>query len=580
MAYVPTENLLSLLDETSKPNVGGVLGFGSGDEAAYKASLSGQRAPIYGKGGFQGFGALEPYGQIFQLADASEVIDDGTMTDATDTGSVVGGGSDNTNNVVTTGGEKVTGTGTGINLSDIPIIGDLFDGQSGDEGGGGAKGQLSSQLPFDFGDVNIPGIGGVNITDAGTNLALDQIVGTAIDPLFGGLGIVSALVNPTFEDTSWGTPFNTGGGGLIGVLGQLSLNDLENAYAETEKGTEGYEFFAPGTIEGVDTPLAIKPGIFGFGEVVSGATNLLDQEKYDTNQDGIIQASELRAGAGMDAPAIDTVAEESFGSDLMRSLLDQNYNPEGTVISRALDNFSLVSPAEGSTLDNNTTSTFTTTGTTFADDAAASTSNVVETTADDSFSFSDLGTSISDAGSSFVDDFTSTVSDTASSVSSAVSDTFTGGGSDGVGNFGAVGDFFGGIGDALGITDYSGSSSDDSASSGSSNDDNDSGGGSSGGGGCFLTTAIVEQRGEADDGPTLTKLRNFRDTYMANIPEIVEEYYIVAPKIVASIPKDHSDWNWVGEQIDISVSHIDKGDLDSAFKTYKGMVERLKHEWL
>jgi hypothetical protein len=33
---------------------------------------------------------------------------------------------------------------------------------------------------------------------------------------------------------------------------------------------------------------------------------------------------------------------------------------------------------------------------------------------------------------------------------------FIGGGADGVGNFGQVGDFFGGIGDALGITDYSG----------------------------------------------------------------------------------------------------------------------------
>ena len=500
MAYVPTENLLSLLNETEKPNVGGVLGFGSGDEAAYRASLSGQRAPIYGKGGFQGFGALEPYGQVFQLADAEGVIkpDDNVMTDAS-------GESDFKVDQGDKGfpSDDIKPTGEGIDLSDLPIVGGLFDGQSGETT---AKGSLSSKLPFDFGDVGIPGIGDVNITDTATNLALDQIVGTAIDPLFGGLGIVSALVNPTMEETSWGTPFNTGGGGLIGVLGQLSLNDLENAYAETQKGTEGYEFFAPGTIEGVDTPLAIKPGIFGFGEVVSGATNLLDQEKYDTNQDGIIQASELRAGAGMDAPPIETTAETTFGSDLARSLLDVNYDPPGTVLSRAFDNE-------------------TTTGTTFTDDAAAT----------DSGGF------------------------------------LTGGGSDNVGNLGAVGDFFGGIGDALGITDYSGSSSDDSASSG------DSGGGGSV---CFLTTAIVERRGEADDGPTLTKLRNFRDTYMATMPELVEEYYIVAPKIVASIPKDHSDWNWVGEQIDISVSHIDKGDLDSAFKTYKGMVERLKHEWL
>ena len=38
-------------------------------------------------------------------------------------------------------------------------------------------------------------------------------------------------------------------------------------------------------------------------------------------------------------------------------------------------------------------------------------------------------------------------------------------------------------------------------------------------GDCFLTTAISEQRGEADDGPTLTALRHFRDHYMTVSPE-------------------------------------------------------------
>ena len=33
--------------------------------------------------------------------------------------------------------------------------------------------------------------------------------------------------------------------------------------------------------------------------------------------------------------------------------------------------------------------------------------------------------------------------------------------------------------------------------------------GGGGGGWCFLTTAVVELRGEADNGPTLTTLRNF-----------------------------------------------------------------------
>ena len=41
------------------------------------------------------------------------------------------------------------------------------------------------------------------------------------------------------------------------------------------------------------------------------------------------------------------------------------------------------------------------------------------------------------------------------------------------------------------------------------------GGDGGGGGGCFLTEAVVGQRGmEADDGPTLTALRAFRDGYM------------------------------------------------------------------
>jgi len=102
----------------------------------------------------------------------------------------------------------------------------------------------------------------------------------------------------------------------------------------------------------------------------------------------------------------------------------------------------------------------------------------------------------------------------------------------------------------------------------------------SSGGGCFLTTAIVDIRGEADDGPTLTKLRNFRDTYMSSIPSDIEEYNEIAPKIVASIPKDHKDWDWIGSQIDKSVNFIDSNLLDDAYKTYKDMVRKLEKDWL
>ena len=112
----------------------------------------------------------------------------------------------------------------------------------------------------------------------------------------------------------------------------------------------------------------------------------------------------------------------------------------------------------------------------------------------------------------------------------------------------------------------------------SSNDD--SGGGDSGGG-CFLTTAIVERRGEADDGKTLTKLRSFRDTFMGGKEsDELKEYYTIAPLIVEAIPNDHSDWDWIEKQIDLAIVEIDNNQHHNAYNIYKSMVLRLKEEWL
>ena len=111
------------------------------------------------------------------------------------------------------------------------------------------------------------------------------------------------------------------------------------------------------------------------------------------------------------------------------------------------------------------------------------------------------------------------------------------------------------------------------------------GGGDDGGDGdaCFLTTAVVELRGEADGGPTLTALRAFRDGYMTRTAErraLVEEYYGIAPRIVAAIPAGHRDWAWIGARVDDAVASIDAGDEDGAFGIYVAMVSRLKAEWL
>ena len=104
-----------------------------------------------------------------------------------------------------------------------------------------------------------------------------------------------------------------------------------------------------------------------------------------------------------------------------------------------------------------------------------------------------------------------------------------------------------------------------------------------GDGGCFLTTAIVERRGiEADGGPTLTALRRFRDGYMMKTPKrraLVAEYYELAPRIVAAIPQEHSDWDWIGGRIDAAIAAIAAGDEDGAFGIYAAMVRRLAACW-
>jgi hypothetical protein len=135
--------------------------------------------------------------------------------------------------------------------------------------------------------------------------------------------------------------------------------------------------------------------------------------------------------------------------------------------------------------------------------------------------------------------------------------------------YGVGGDYMASTGDYKGYTDAERKS--DSKGTGANSNTGD---------GCFLTTAIVDRRGEADDGPTLSILRDFRDTYMKDMLEDIKEYYDVAPKIVAAIPKDHSRWAWIENEIDGCVSHIKNKKLEEAYSKYENMVSTLKSEWV
>jgi hypothetical protein len=99
-------------------------------------------------------------------------------------------------------------------------------------------------------------------------------------------------------------------------------------------------------------------------------------------------------------------------------------------------------------------------------------------------------------------------------------------------------------------------------------------------GACFLTTAVVEMRGEEDDGYTLSTLRKFRDTYLRNKNDAVEKYYEVAPKLVKAIPKEDKTWLWIGRRVDKAIEYIEEGKNGLAYQTYKRMVEKLARDWL
>ena len=107
------------------------------------------------------------------------------------------------------------------------------------------------------------------------------------------------------------------------------------------------------------------------------------------------------------------------------------------------------------------------------------------------------------------------------------------------------------------------------------------GSGSNGGGGfCYITTAVTQALGEPDDGPTLTKLRKFRDEYMCGTQDRVLElrdYYATAPALVAAIDK-RPRAKHIYEEMNLlylqpAVRAIDSQNYPLAHNMYKRLVK-------
>jgi hypothetical protein len=104
---------------------------------------------------------------------------------------------------------------------------------------------------------------------------------------------------------------------------------------------------------------------------------------------------------------------------------------------------------------------------------------------------------------------------------------------------------------------------------------------------CFLSTACVEARGLPDHCEELQILRAFRDEYVRLLPAgegMIEEYYRIAPAIVAEIQKRESSraalQRLYEDLVLASVRLIRTSDFEAALAVYRWQVAELREEFL
>ena len=100
---------------------------------------------------------------------------------------------------------------------------------------------------------------------------------------------------------------------------------------------------------------------------------------------------------------------------------------------------------------------------------------------------------------------------------------------------------------------------------------------------CFITTAVCQSQGKADDCLELTTLRDFRDGYLSQCPDgeaLIQEYYQSAPVIVTNIQAtSDSDARFAeinNSYIKPCLDDIDQGDLEQCKTRYTTMVRDLQ----
>lgn len=104
---------------------------------------------------------------------------------------------------------------------------------------------------------------------------------------------------------------------------------------------------------------------------------------------------------------------------------------------------------------------------------------------------------------------------------------------------------------------------------------------------CFLTTACIRAKNLPNNCYELNLLRGFRDKYVMFLPdgpELVREYYDMAPRIVDEIEKederDRVYESLFNNLVKKTINSIERGRFEEALRIYKEKVEELKCEYL
>lgn len=103
---------------------------------------------------------------------------------------------------------------------------------------------------------------------------------------------------------------------------------------------------------------------------------------------------------------------------------------------------------------------------------------------------------------------------------------------------------------------------------------------------CFITTAVCRDAGKPDDCAELTAFRGFRDGYLRSCPDgpaLIEEYYRIAPWIVARIDLSANPSDRYArirrEYLEPCYMDIQAGHLDLCKDRYVKMVRSLEQEY-